>query len=79
MLLSGGRLSLSAVKLVKRQINGDDHVVLKQNASLEDLRAEASRLHLTLGYQLQADDRGRRYTATHPFYRGRYVLSLEAE
>ncbi|MES2692941.1 MAG: hypothetical protein V4773_05665 [Verrucomicrobiota bacterium] len=67
------------MKLVKHQINGNDHLVLKENASLEDLRAEAERLKTELGYELEADERLGRYIATHKFYKGKYVLSLEAE
>ena len=68
-----------AVKLVKRQLNGKEHTVLKENASLEDLRAEAARMKAVLGYDVQPDDRLGRYIATHTYYRGKYVLVLEPD
>ncbi|MDO8542268.1 MAG: hypothetical protein Q7S40_17650 [Opitutaceae bacterium] len=63
------------VKLVKRQMNGGDRVVLKREASLDDLHAEAARLERMLGYHVQLEKPGR-YVATHDFYRGKYVLEL---
>ncbi len=63
-----------AVKLIKRQINGEDCVVVKRDASTEDLHVEAARLQRELGYRLQLD-KGR-YVATHDFYRGKFVLEL---
>lgn len=72
-------LSLSAVKLVKQQINGSDRTVLKDNASAEDLRAEAVRLQHLLGYEIEVDERRARYIVTHRFFRGKFVLSLQPE
>lgn len=72
-------ISIPAVKLVKHQINGQERVVLKENASRDDLRAEASRLHQLLGYQIEPDEHANRYLATHRFFRGRFVLTLEAD
>jgi hypothetical protein len=63
------------VKLVKQQINGSERVVLKQNATEEDLRAEAARLREVLGYEVKPQGRVE-YTATHPFFRGKFTLSL---
>jgi hypothetical protein len=65
------------VKLVKQQTNGNERVVLKTDATLEDLRAEATRLKKQLGYTVKPDGRVGRYVATHPFYRGKFVLELE--
>lgn len=66
------------VKLVKNQINGKEHIVLKENASMEDLRQEADRMR-ALGYDLKAEERLARYVATHKFYQGRFLLALETE
>lgn len=74
-----GYISVVAVKLVKQQINGKERLVLKENATVDDLRIEAGRLQTTLGYDVQADGRPGRYLATHPFYRGKYLLSLEPD
>lgn len=68
-----------AVKLVKHQINGKERVVLKESANIEDLRAEAMRLKSKLGYEVQPDEHRARFIATHNFYRGKYVLSLEPD
>lgn len=65
------------MKLVKRQINGEDEVVLKEPATEEDLRAEAARLRAQLGYDVQPDSKPRRFIATHGFYRGKFLLALE--
>ncbi|MEO5961421.1 MAG: hypothetical protein ABIR80_20110 [Opitutaceae bacterium] len=67
------------MKLVKQQINGSDRIVLKENASLEDLRAEATRMENSLGYKVKQDGRLGRYTATHKFFSGKFTLSLEAD
>jgi hypothetical protein len=67
------------VKLVKQQLNGDEHVVLKENASMEDLKAEVARLTMLLGYDVQPDKRRGRYIATHGFFRGKFVLALEQD
>lgn len=67
------------MKLVKQQINGEDRVVLKENATPEDLLNEATHLRTALGYEVQPDGRVGRYLATHRFYRGRYLLALEAD
>lgn len=66
------------MKLIKNQINGKEHVVLKENASMDDLRAEADRMR-ALGYDLKAEERLARYVATHKFYQGRFLLALETE
>lgn len=66
------------MKLVKNQINGKEHIVLKENASMEDLREEAERMR-ALGYDVKAEERLARYTATHKFYQGRFLLALESE
>ena len=67
------------VKLVKQQLNGKEHTVVKTNASTEDLRAEALRMKNQLGYEVQADERLGRYIATHSFFRGKFVLMLEQD
>jgi hypothetical protein len=64
------------VKLVKQQINGAELVVLKTNASPEDLEVEAERLKTMLGYQVQRDKRRGGYLASHRFYQGKFVLKL---
>ncbi len=45
------------VKLVKQQINGNDRVVLKADATADDLKAEAMRLKSSLGYDVRHDKR----------------------
>ena len=67
------------MKLVKQQLNGTECVVLKVPASPADLSAEAARLRSQFGYRVQADERAGRYLATHPFFSGKYLLSLEPE
>jgi hypothetical protein len=67
------------VKLVKHQINGDEHVVLKDDATPDDLRAEADRMHAVLGYEVQSDERLGQFVVSHPFFHGRFVLTLEGE
>lgn len=67
------------VKLVKQQINGNERLVLKQEATLEDLRAEAQRLKAQLGYDVKPDGRINRYVVTHAFFRGKFVLELQNE
>jgi hypothetical protein len=79
LLLLEGRLSVKGVKLVKQQTNGRDHVVLKQEASNGDLLAEVARLQKQLGYEVKPDGKPGRYIATHPFFRGKFALSLEPE
>lgn len=66
------------MKLVKSQMNGKEHIVLKENASMDDLRVEAERMR-ALGYDLKAEERLARYVATHKFFQGRFLLSLETE
>ena len=80
---SGSRFALapalskrSGVKLVKQQINGGEHVVLKTDATEEDLKSEAMRLKTLLGYEVRHDRRRGIYHATHSFYQGKYVLML---
>ena len=68
-----------AVKLVKNQLNGNDRVVLKDDATADDLRIEAARLRMKFGYDIQPDGGPDKYVATHKYYRGRYMLSLEPD
>lgn len=77
--LSASCLSVALVKLVKKQINGNERVVLKQDATTSDLRIEANRLQAMLGYEVKPDGTAARYVATHPFYRGKYLLTLEPD
>ena len=65
------------VKLVKQQINGNERVILKENASSDDLKSEVTRLKTVLGYDVKPDKRRDRYIATHDFYRGKFVVALE--
>lgn len=74
-----GGYSFTHVKLVKRQLNGNEVMVVKENASADDLKTEVVRLRTMLGYDVQPDGRRNRYIATHTFYRGKYVLELEPE
>jgi hypothetical protein len=67
------------VKVIKQQINGGDRVVLKENATADDLKAEAQRLKKTLGYEIQADKRRGTFIASHNFFRGKFTLSLESD
>ena len=64
------------MKLVKQQINGNDRVVLKEDATADDLKAEVMRLKTLLGYDVQHDRRRGTYLASHGFFRGKYVLML---
>jgi hypothetical protein len=77
--LAGNPSIAHRVKVVKQQINGGDRVVLKENATPEDLKAEAMRLKKTLGYDVQPDKRRGTYTASHSFFRGKFILSLEPD
>lgn len=79
MAVSGRSCYNPRVKLVKAQINGDDRVVLKENATLDDLRSEAARLRTLYGYEVRPDGGVERYLATHRRFRGRYHLALEPE
>ena len=65
--------------MVKRQINGKERTILKENATQEDLRREAARLKELFGYDVEPDGKPGGYLATHRFYRGKYVLTLEAD
>ena len=67
------------MKLVKQQINGNERTVVKDKATAEDLRLEAERLQTKYGYVVQPDGRPGAYVATHRFFGGKYVLSLEKE
>lgn len=67
------------MKLVKQQLNGNERLVLKDGATMDDLQVEAARLRNKLGYEIERDGRIDRYLASHKFYRGRYVLSLEPD
>ncbi len=64
------------VKLVKQQINGSEVVVLKANATPDDLKSEAMRLKTLLGYEVRHDRRRGTYHASHDFYQGKYLLML---
>ena len=66
----------SGVKLVKQHINGSDRVVLKADATADDLKEEATRLKTLLGYDVRHDKRRGTYLASHSFYQGKYVLML---
>ena len=67
---------ISRVKLVKQQINGSDRVVLKADATADDLKEEALRLKTLLGYEVRHDKRRGTYVASHSFFQGKYVLML---
>jgi hypothetical protein len=64
------------VKLVKQQINGNDRIVLKDDATLEDLKLEAQRLKSQLGYDVRHDRRRGAYVASHNFFQGKFLLML---
>ena len=68
--------TFARVKLVKQQINGDDHIVLKRDATVQDLESEAKRLASALGYEVKPDRRRGTYVASHPFFQGKFVLRL---
>ena len=74
--MAGARRFLHDVKLVKQQINGGDHIVLKADATMEDLKAEATRLKTLLGYDVRHDKRRGAYVASHNFFQGKFVLML---
>ena len=67
------------VKVVKQQINGGERIVLRENATADDLKAEAQRMKQTLGYDIQPDKRRGTFIASHSFFRGKFVLSLEPD
>ena len=67
------------MKLVKNQVNGNERIILKENATADDLRVEAARLRAKFGYEIQPDGRPDRYVATHKFYRGRFLIALEPD
>ena len=67
------------MKLVKQQINGDDRVVLKTDATADDLKEEAMRLKTQLGYEVRHDKRRGTYMASHNFFQGKYVLMLSPD
>lgn len=79
MLLCPRVYFVAPVKLIKQQVNGREQVVLKENASPDDLRAEAVRLQELYGYHVQPGERAGKYVATHPFFRGKFIISLEPE
>jgi hypothetical protein len=64
------------VKVVKQQINGGERVVLKENATADDLKAEAMRMKKLLGYDIQQDKRRGTFVASHSFYQGKFMLML---
>ena len=67
------------VKVVKKQINGGDRVVLKENAMVQDLKSEAMRLKTQFGYDVQHEKRRGTYIISHDFFQGKYVLMLEPD
>ena len=67
------------MKVVKQQVNGADRIVLKENATVEDLKAEAMRLKKSFGYDIQPDKRRGTYVASHSFFQGKFILSLEPD
>jgi hypothetical protein len=67
------------VILVKRQTNGKDRIILKRDATIEDVRAEALRLQRELGYELKMDGKGETCQLVHRSYRGEFLLALEAD
>jgi hypothetical protein len=67
------------VILVKRQTNGNELIVLKHNASVEDLEAAAANLQLRFGYEVTADRVRGTCKLSHPYYRGEFVLRLEPD
>lgn len=67
------------VILVKRQTNGSDRVILKRNATIQDVRTEALRLQRELGYELKMDGKGETCQLCHRSYRGEFLLTLEAD
>jgi hypothetical protein len=66
------------VILVKRQTNGKDRIILKRDATIEDVRAEALRLQRELGYELKTDGKGDT-RLFHRSFRGEFLLALEAD
>jgi hypothetical protein len=67
------------VKVVKKQLNGGDRVVLKEHAMAQDLKVEAMRLKTQFGYDVQHDKRRGAYIASHDFFQGKFVLMLEPD
>ena len=67
------------VKVVKKQLNGGDRVVLKEHAMAQDLKTEAMRLKTQFGYDVQHDKRRGAYIASHDFFQGKFVLVLEPD
>lgn len=64
------------MKLVKQQINGNERVVLKTDATSDDLKSEAMRLKTQLGYEVRHDKRRGTYLASHSFFQGKFMLML---
>ena len=77
--LANTRRIAGCVKVVKKQLNGGDRVVLKEHATAEDLKAEAMRLKKQFGYDVQHDKRRGVYIASHDFYQGKFALTLEPD
>jgi hypothetical protein len=77
--LADSRHIARVVKVVKKQINGGDRVVLKENALAQDLKAEAMRLKTQLGYVIQHDKKRGAYIMAHDFFQGKFLLMLEAD
>lgn len=65
--------------LVKRQTNGNDRIILKRDATTEDVHAEALRLQRELGYELKMDEKGETCQLFHRWYRGEFLLALETD
>ena len=65
--------------LVKRQTNGKDRIILKRDATIQDVRAEALRLQQELGYEVRMDRQGETCELLHRSYRGQFLLTLEAD
>lgn len=65
--------------LVKRQTNGKDRIILKRDATIEDVRVEALRLQREFGYVLKMDGKGETCQLFHRSYRGEFLLALETD
>jgi hypothetical protein len=64
--------------VVKRQTNGNDHSVLKTQASIEDVQIEAQRLK-QLGYEITSGKQSGTWDISHPSFRGKFLLALERD
>ena len=70
---------LLSMILVKRQTNGTDYTVLKQAASVEDVRTEAVKLQKQFGYDVKMDTRRGTCKLSHKAFSGEFVLALEPD